>query len=160
MNGCSFAKTVSERDWLRNSAKIWELVKKSPVISEYSKALQKSGLFRRWRSLFTLDVCIIDSTSFLRTQFSLSKNCNAYWNKATSIYSLSDDCWGKKKKNLMCEDCRTEHVNLILIFTVVVRGIVMKSKDFNEIWTVQVPQGTTMSYYSSIICSTVKNYIE
>lgn len=47
MNGCSFAKTVSERDWLRNSAKIWELVKKSPVISEYSKVLQKSGLFRR-----------------------------------------------------------------------------------------------------------------
>ncbi|XP_020243892.1 protein SMG9-like isoform X2 [Asparagus officinalis] len=47
MNGCSFVKPVSERDWLRNLAKIWELVKKSPVISEYCKTLQRSGLFRR-----------------------------------------------------------------------------------------------------------------
>lgn len=46
MKGQSFAKTVSERDWLRNSAKIWELVKKSPTIADYCKTLQNSGLFR------------------------------------------------------------------------------------------------------------------
>ncbi|XP_057970723.1 uncharacterized protein LOC131159666 [Malania oleifera] len=43
----SFARTVSERDWLKNSAKIWDLVKKSPIIAEYSKTLQSSGMFRR-----------------------------------------------------------------------------------------------------------------
>ncbi|XP_066377913.1 uncharacterized protein [Miscanthus floridulus] len=43
----SFSKNLSERDWLRSSAKIWDMVKKSPVISEYCKALQSSGLFRK-----------------------------------------------------------------------------------------------------------------
>lgn len=43
----SFSKNLSERDWLRSSAKIWDLVKKSPVISEYCKTLQSSGLFRK-----------------------------------------------------------------------------------------------------------------
>lgn len=47
MNSPSFARTVSERDWLKNSAKIWELVKNSPIIAEYSRTLQNSGLFRR-----------------------------------------------------------------------------------------------------------------
>ncbi|XP_059624950.1 uncharacterized protein LOC132268184 [Cornus florida] len=47
MNGPSFARTVSERDWLKNSAKIWELVKNSPIIAEYSRTLQTSGMFRR-----------------------------------------------------------------------------------------------------------------
>ncbi|XP_077228699.1 uncharacterized protein LOC143861701 isoform X4 [Tasmannia lanceolata] len=47
MNCRTFAKTVSERDWLRNSARIWEIVKKSPVIADYSRTLQSSGLFRR-----------------------------------------------------------------------------------------------------------------
>lgn len=47
MHGPSFARTVSERDWLKNSAKIWELVKNSPVIAEYCRTLQNSGLFRR-----------------------------------------------------------------------------------------------------------------
>ncbi|KAF5442545.1 hypothetical protein F2P56_035190 [Juglans regia] len=47
MNGPSFARTVSERDWLKNSAKIWELVKNSPIIAEYCRTLQSSGLFRR-----------------------------------------------------------------------------------------------------------------
>ncbi|KAK9095600.1 hypothetical protein Scep_027069 [Stephania cephalantha] len=42
-----FAKTISEREWLRNSARIWEIVKNSPVIAEYSKTLQDSGMFRR-----------------------------------------------------------------------------------------------------------------
>ncbi|KAJ1257645.1 hypothetical protein BS78_10G011300 [Paspalum vaginatum] len=44
----SFSKNLSERDWLRSSAKIWDMVKRSPVISEYCKALQSSGLFRKW----------------------------------------------------------------------------------------------------------------
>ncbi|KAK9266740.1 hypothetical protein L1049_012539 [Liquidambar formosana] len=47
MNGPSFARNVSERDWLKNSARIWELVKNSPIIAEYSRTLQSSGMFRR-----------------------------------------------------------------------------------------------------------------
>ncbi|XP_043726106.1 protein SMG9-like [Telopea speciosissima] len=42
-----FAKAVSEREWLRNSARIWDMVKNSPVIAEYSRTLQSSGMFRR-----------------------------------------------------------------------------------------------------------------
>ncbi|KAJ9185582.1 hypothetical protein P3X46_005195 [Hevea brasiliensis] len=47
MNCPSFARTFSERDWLKNSAKIWEQVKSSAVIAEYSRTLQNSGMFRR-----------------------------------------------------------------------------------------------------------------
>ncbi|XP_039139586.1 protein SMG9-like [Dioscorea cayenensis subsp. rotundata] len=47
MHGRPFAKNIAERDWLRSSAKIWDLVKKSPAIADYSKILQKSGLFRK-----------------------------------------------------------------------------------------------------------------
>ncbi|XP_068635742.1 uncharacterized protein [Aristolochia californica] len=47
MNCHSFTKSISERDWLKNSARIWEMVKKSPVIAEYSRTLQGSGQFRR-----------------------------------------------------------------------------------------------------------------
>ncbi|KAK1305024.1 hypothetical protein QJS10_CPB11g00090 [Acorus calamus] len=47
MNYRPFSKPVSERDWLKNSARIWELVKKSPTIVDYSRMLQNSGLFRR-----------------------------------------------------------------------------------------------------------------
>ncbi|OMO56096.1 hypothetical protein COLO4_35796 [Corchorus olitorius] len=43
MNCPPFTKNVSERDWLKNSAKIWELVKSSPIIAEYSKTLLSSG---------------------------------------------------------------------------------------------------------------------
>lgn len=43
----SFSRTVSERDWLKNTAKIWELVKNSPTIADYCRTLQSSGLFRR-----------------------------------------------------------------------------------------------------------------
>lgn len=43
----SFARPISERDWLRNAARIWDMVKRSPVIAEYSKTLQSSGLYRR-----------------------------------------------------------------------------------------------------------------
>ncbi|OVA02824.1 hypothetical protein BVC80_9095g15 [Macleaya cordata] len=42
-----FAKTVSEREWLKNTARIWETVKSSPVIVEYCKTLQSSGMFRK-----------------------------------------------------------------------------------------------------------------
>lgn len=47
MSGPSFSRTVSERDWLKNSAKIWDLVKNSSIISEYSKTLQSSGMFKK-----------------------------------------------------------------------------------------------------------------
>lgn len=47
MNGHPFGRNISEREWLRNSAKIWELIKKSPTISEYCRTLQGSGLFRK-----------------------------------------------------------------------------------------------------------------
>ncbi|CAH9058577.1 unnamed protein product [Cuscuta epithymum] len=47
MNGPSFSRTVSERDWLKNSAKIWDLVKSSSIILDYCKTLQNSGMFRR-----------------------------------------------------------------------------------------------------------------
>lgn len=47
MNSPSFRRTVTERDWLKNSAKIWEMVKSSPIIAEYSRTLQSSGMFRR-----------------------------------------------------------------------------------------------------------------
>lgn len=47
MNGASFSRTVTERDWLKNSAKIWELVKSSPIVMEYARTLQSSGMFRR-----------------------------------------------------------------------------------------------------------------
>ncbi|KAJ0788297.1 putative P-loop containing nucleoside triphosphate hydrolase, protein SMG9 [Helianthus annuus] len=47
MSGPSFSRTVSERDWLKNSGKIWELVKNSSTISDYCRTLQNSGLFRR-----------------------------------------------------------------------------------------------------------------
>lgn len=47
MNSQLFTRTVSEREWLKNSAKIWELVKTSAVIAEYGKTLESSGLFRR-----------------------------------------------------------------------------------------------------------------
>ncbi|XP_047075108.1 nonsense-mediated mRNA decay factor SMG9-like [Lolium rigidum] len=42
-----FLKNLTERDWLRSSAKIWDMVRRSPVISDYCKALQSSGLFRK-----------------------------------------------------------------------------------------------------------------
>lgn len=43
----SFGRSVSERDWLKSSAKIWELVKSSPVIAEYGRTLVSCGIFRR-----------------------------------------------------------------------------------------------------------------
>ncbi|XP_009780535.1 uncharacterized protein LOC107805827 isoform X2 [Nicotiana tabacum] len=47
MRGPSFSRTVSERDWLKNSAKIWEIVKNSPIMMDYCRTLQSSGMVRR-----------------------------------------------------------------------------------------------------------------
>ncbi|KAK3226011.1 hypothetical protein Dsin_005873 [Dipteronia sinensis] len=55
MNCPSLAKTVSESDWLKNSAKIWELVKSSPIIAECSKILGISSIRPKWRSLKKLE---------------------------------------------------------------------------------------------------------
>ncbi|KAL5724688.1 hypothetical protein ACHQM5_007914 [Ranunculus cassubicifolius] len=46
MNHPRFVKTVSEREWLRNSGRIWESVKNSPVFIEYNRTLHNSGMFR------------------------------------------------------------------------------------------------------------------
>ncbi|KAL3695970.1 hypothetical protein R1sor_010046 [Riccia sorocarpa] len=42
-----FSRPLTEREWLRNAGRIWDLVKKSRVLAEYSKVLQSSGLYRR-----------------------------------------------------------------------------------------------------------------
>ncbi|PIN23503.1 hypothetical protein CDL12_03751 [Handroanthus impetiginosus] len=47
MSPPSFSRTVSERDWLKNSAKIWELIKNSPVMADYCRMLHSSGLHRK-----------------------------------------------------------------------------------------------------------------
>ncbi|MCO5608842.1 hypothetical protein L7F22_063060 [Adiantum nelumboides] len=47
MSRRSFARPVSERDWLRNAARVWDYIKKSPVLADYSRTLQNSGLYRR-----------------------------------------------------------------------------------------------------------------
>ncbi|XP_073032740.1 uncharacterized protein [Primulina eburnea] len=47
MSGPSFSRTVSERDWLKNSAKIWEFIKNSPTVSDYCTTLKSSCLFRK-----------------------------------------------------------------------------------------------------------------
>lgn len=47
MNAPSFGRTVSEREWLKNSAKIWELIKNSPIIADYCSTLQTCGLYRK-----------------------------------------------------------------------------------------------------------------
>lgn len=47
MSGPSFSRTVSERDWLKNSAKIWEFIKNSSTIIDYCTTLKSSCLFRK-----------------------------------------------------------------------------------------------------------------
>ncbi|KAI5435840.1 hypothetical protein KIW84_022318 [Lathyrus oleraceus] len=41
----SFMRPVSEREWLKSSAKIWEQVRNSSKISEYCRSLQDSGMY-------------------------------------------------------------------------------------------------------------------
>jgi protein SMG9 len=40
------ARTVSERDWLLNTARIWELIRKSPFIAEFNRSYQKLALYK------------------------------------------------------------------------------------------------------------------
>ncbi|XP_054822058.1 uncharacterized protein LOC129320569 [Prosopis cineraria] len=47
MKSPSSMRPVSEREWLKNSAKVWEQVRNSPIILEYCRTLQQSGLFKR-----------------------------------------------------------------------------------------------------------------
>lgn len=37
----------SERDWLRNSAKVWDIIKNSFIVAEYCKTLLSSDMLRR-----------------------------------------------------------------------------------------------------------------
>lgn len=46
-NAPPFSRTISERDWLKNCAKIWDLIKSSPIITDYCATLQGSGLYRK-----------------------------------------------------------------------------------------------------------------
>ncbi|CAM6094464.1 unnamed protein product [Calypogeia fissa] len=43
----SFARPLTERDWLRNAVRVWDLVKKSQILADYGNFLQSSGLYRR-----------------------------------------------------------------------------------------------------------------
>ena len=36
-----FARSLSERDWLRGVVKLWELVRRSPTLDEYNRATHK-----------------------------------------------------------------------------------------------------------------------
>ncbi|XP_028762939.1 protein SMG9 isoform X2 [Neltuma alba] len=47
MKSPSSMRPASEREWLKHSAKVWEQVRNSPIILEYCRTLQQSGLFRR-----------------------------------------------------------------------------------------------------------------
>mmetsp|Transcript_45490 Transcript_45490/g.74120 ORF Transcript_45490/g.74120 Transcript_45490/m.74120 type:complete len:427 (-) Transcript_45490:624-1904(-) len=41
-----FSRNMSEREWLRNAGRVWEGIKRSPLLSEYNKTLQKMQLYR------------------------------------------------------------------------------------------------------------------
>jgi len=43
----SFSRPLTERDWLKNAGRIWELIKKSPFISDYSRTLNKMCLYQK-----------------------------------------------------------------------------------------------------------------
>jgi hypothetical protein len=36
-----FARSLSERDWLRGVGRMWELIKRSALLADYNRALQK-----------------------------------------------------------------------------------------------------------------------
>ena len=40
-----FAKPLSERDWLRGISRMWEVLKRSALLSDYNRALQKLHCF-------------------------------------------------------------------------------------------------------------------
>lgn len=39
-----FARSLSHREWLRNSGRVWELIRKSPIIADYMKTYQRCQL--------------------------------------------------------------------------------------------------------------------
>lgn len=43
----SFSRPLTEREWLKNTGRIWELIKKSPFLSDYSRTLNKMGLYQK-----------------------------------------------------------------------------------------------------------------
>ncbi|XP_058747725.1 uncharacterized protein LOC131620610 isoform X1 [Vicia villosa] len=45
VNRSSFMRPVSEHEWLKSSAKIWDQVRNSSKISEYCRSLQDSGMY-------------------------------------------------------------------------------------------------------------------
>eukprot|EP01125_Pyxidicula_operculata_P016986 TRINITY_DN590_c3_g2_i1.p1 TRINITY_DN590_c3_g2~~TRINITY_DN590_c3_g2_i1.p1 ORF type:complete len:657 (-),score=166.19 TRINITY_DN590_c3_g2_i1:44-2014(-) len=38
-----FEKQLTERDWFRNSSRLWEIVKRSPIIFDYNKVMQSTN---------------------------------------------------------------------------------------------------------------------
>ena len=36
-----FAKTISEKEWLRGVGRIWELLKKSSTLADFNRTLQR-----------------------------------------------------------------------------------------------------------------------
>jgi hypothetical protein len=41
-----FAKTISEREWLRGATRMWELVRKSANVADYNRTLQKLHFYQ------------------------------------------------------------------------------------------------------------------
>jgi len=41
-----FLRPISEKEWLRNSSKIWESIKRSSLISDYNRTWQKMQVFK------------------------------------------------------------------------------------------------------------------
>ena len=36
-----FARTITEREWLRGAGRMWELIRRSALLADYNKSLQK-----------------------------------------------------------------------------------------------------------------------
>jgi len=41
----NFSRPISEKEWLKNSSKIWELIKRNASVNEYFKMLVRVGDF-------------------------------------------------------------------------------------------------------------------
>ena len=41
-----FAKTISEREWLRGATRMWDLVRKSANVADYNRTLQKLHFYQ------------------------------------------------------------------------------------------------------------------
>jgi len=40
-----FSRPISERDWLKNVGRLWDLIKKSPFVADYSHTSNRMGLY-------------------------------------------------------------------------------------------------------------------